>query len=536
MNAFFLKLRRLRPRHYAGGVCVLVFLLAFYGGSLNAVFSAGETPWRQLWQNLWQNAYLKRVLWFSFMQAGLSALLSVIFGIFFARAVFYQHFRGKKILLRLFSLTFVLPSLAAVFGLLGVYGASGWLAQVCRFFQLNWQPDIYGLPGILLAHVFFNLPLAARLFLQSYQAVSNQQRQLAAQLGIRGWRFIRLIELPYLRQQIFPAFVLIFMLCFTSFAIVLALGGGPKYSTLEVAIYQAITFDFDLAKAALYASLQIVFCLLLFAFGNLAGKMPEGQLHQRETWLARQSSAVKFWQVFVIIVATLFIALLLGNIVAGALFSQQFFSAWQNPQLWRAMGYSFAIAPLSALISLLAATALLQFARQLNWLYLPFFARIFMNVGMLILAVPTLVLAVGLFLRLQTLDFGTAHLFVIVVICNALTALPFVIRILSVPMNNNMQYYENLCQSLDIRGWRRFRLIEWHHLAAPVKYAFALATALSLGDFTAIALFGGQDFTSLPYLLYRQLGSYRGEEAAVTAFLLLLVCAGLFLTLEKQHD
>lgn len=539
MNAFFPKLRqlsRLRLRHYAGGVFVSVFLLALYGSSLNAVFSAGDTSLLRLWQDLWQDTYLKQVLRFSFVQAGLSALLSVICGILFARAFFYQHFRGKKILLHLFSLTFVLPSLVAVFGLLGVYGASGWLAQICAFFRLNTQPDIYGLPGILMAHVFFNLPLATRLFLQSYRAIPDQQRQLAAQLGICGHKFIRLIELPYLRQQIFSAFVLIFMLCFTSFAIVLTLGGGPKYSTLEVAIYQAVTFDFDLAKAALYATLQIVFCLLLFIVANPAGKIPQGQLQRREPRFARQSGAVRFWQIFVIITATAFILLPLANIVTGALFSPQFFSAWQNPQLWRAIGYSFTIAPTSAIISLLTATALLQFSRQLNWLYLPFLARLFMDGGMLILAVPMLVLAIGLFLQLQTMDFGTAHLFVIVVMCNALTALPFVIRILAVPMNNNMQYYEKLCQSLDIRGWRRFRLIEWHNLADPVKYAFALATALSLGDFTAIALFGGQDFTSLPYLLYQQLGSYRGEEASVTALVLLLVCFGLFLTVEKQYD
>lgn len=326
------------------------------------------------------------------------------------------------------------------------------------------------------------------------------------------------------------------MLCFTSFAIVLTLGGGPQYSTLEVAVYQAIIFDFDLAGAALYASLQIVFGLLLFGIGNLAGKIPEGQLSQRELWFAQQSSAVGFLQILVIVVATVFIVLPLGNIVAGALFSQQFFSAWQNPQLWRAMGYSFTIAPSSAFLSLLMAVALLQLVRRLNWLKLPFLARLLMNGGMLILAVPMLVLAVGLFLQLQRLDFGTAHLFVVVVLCNALTALPFAIRILAVPMNNNMQYYENLCQSLGIRGWQRFRLIEWQNLAPSMKYAFALATALSLGDFTAIALFGGQDFTSLPYLLYQQLGSYRGDEASVTALVLLLVCFGLFLAVEKQYD
>ena len=153
---------------------------------------------------------------------------------------------------------------------------------------------------------------------------------------------------------------------------------------------------------------------------------------------------------------------------------------------------------------------------------------------MIILAVPTLILAIGLFLLLQQTDFHRVHLFIIVLCCNALAAMPFVLRILAYPMNNNMIYYEKLCQSLGISGWRRFRFIEWHQLAQPLKYAFALACALSLGDFTAIALFGNQQFTSLPHLLYQQLGSYRGEQAAVTALILLSVCLMLFWLAERN--
>ena len=133
---------------------------------------------------------------------------------------------------------------------------------------------------------------------------------------------------------------------------------------------------------------------------------------------------------------------------------------------------------------------------------------------MVILAIPILVLAMGLFLLLREIEFNNAYLFAIVVVCNALSAMPFVLRILSVPFNNN----------------------EWHALRTPIKYALALAFALSLGDFTAIALFGNQDFTSLPHLLYQQLGSYRNAEAAVTAGILLLLCGIIFALLEQQKD
>ena len=97
------------------------------------------------------------------------------------------------------------------------------------------------------------------------QSIPYQQRQLAAQLNLQGWQFVKLVEWPAFRQQCLPTFSLIFMLCFTSFTVVLTLGGGPQYTTLETAIYQAILFEFDLPKAAL-----LLFCNLYFAWFYLA--------------------------------------------------------------------------------------------------------------------------------------------------------------------------------------------------------------------------------------------------------------------------
>jgi thiamine transport system permease protein len=110
-----------------------------------------------------------------------------------------------------------------------------------------------GLQGILLAHVFFNMPMATRLFLQALENIPGEQRQIAAQLGMRGWSFFRFVEWPWLRRQIPPVAALIFMLCFASFATVLSLGGGPQATTIELAIYQALSYDYDPGRAALLA-------------------------------------------------------------------------------------------------------------------------------------------------------------------------------------------------------------------------------------------------------------------------------------------
>lgn len=528
-----LNAKLLMRRDGLGGLFIIAAISLLYFFSLKETFSYGN---EFTWQDFWQDNYLHHIIYFSFFQAILSAILSILFGFLFARAFFYQQFKGKHLVLKLFSLTFVLPALVAIFGLMGIYGHSGWVAQIIQYVGLNLEWDFYGLSGILIAHLFFNIPLASRMFLQSLQNIPHQQRQLAAQLNIRGWHFIHLIEFPYLKQQLLPTLILIFMLCFTSFTIVLTLGGGPKYTTLEVAIYQAIFFDFDLTKAALFALLQFVFCFILFTSASIFSKAPDTTLHNQNLWLDKQSKGTKIWQQCLILLTLGFISLPLLNTIITALTSGALFSSWQNPQLWKALGYSLTLAPSSATLAIISAMALLYLSRRLTWLQQRLLANSLLNIGMIILAIPTLVLALGLFLLLREIDFNTLDLFIIVMVCNALAALPFVIRVLSVPMNNNMQYYEKLCQSLGIHGWQRLRIIEWHTLKSPMQYAFALACTLSLGDFTAIALFGNQDFTSLPQLLYQQLASYQIPAASVTALLLLLFCAFIFYLVEDLDD
>lgn len=229
--------RWLIPGSLATLLLISVALLAF-----GALWSAApENDWR----SVLQDDYLHHVIAFSFGQALLSALLSLLPAMPLARALYRRRFPGRQLLLRLCAMTLVLPVLVAVFGLLTVYGRVGWLAQLCQLAGIDYHFSPYGLSGILLAHVFFNLPLATRLMLQALESIPAEQRQLAAQLDLRGWHHFRLLEWPWLRRQLLPTGALIFMLCFASFATVLSLGGGPQATTIELAIFQALSYDYD---------------------------------------------------------------------------------------------------------------------------------------------------------------------------------------------------------------------------------------------------------------------------------------------------
>ncbi|HCN8467382.1 thiamine/thiamine pyrophosphate ABC transporter permease ThiP, partial [Escherichia coli] len=99
------------------------------------------------WVAVWQDSYLWHVVRFSFWQAFLSALLSVVPAIFLARALYRRRFPGRLALLRLCAMTLILPVLVAVFGILSVYGRQGWLASLCQSLGLEWTFSPYGLQG-----------------------------------------------------------------------------------------------------------------------------------------------------------------------------------------------------------------------------------------------------------------------------------------------------------------------------------------------------------------------------------------------------
>ena len=200
-----------------------------------------------------------RVARFTLWQAGLSTLLSVVprtlRGARGWRAT--PRFPGRSMILRLFGVPLALPSLVAALGILALYGRAGYFAQPLGLFHGGQWPGIYGLSGILVAHVFFNMPLATRLFLHALETIPADQWRLSAQLGMNARATFRLLEWPVLRASLAGVAALVFMLCITSFTIVLLLGGGPRATTLEVAIYQALRFDFDPARAVALVALQL---------------------------------------------------------------------------------------------------------------------------------------------------------------------------------------------------------------------------------------------------------------------------------------
>ncbi|MGL5424939.1 MAG: thiamine/thiamine pyrophosphate ABC transporter permease ThiP [Serratia fonticola] len=517
--------RWLWPGLMAAGLILLIALAAM--GSLWR--HAPESDWR----SLWQDSYLWHVVRFTFWQALLSAVISVVPAIWLARALYRRRFPGRNLLLRLCAMTLVLPVLVAVFGMLSVYGRQGWLATLCGWLGVNYSFSPYGLQGILLAHLFFNMPLATRLLLQALENIPTEQRQLAAQLGMNGWQQFRFVEWPALRRQILPSGALVFMLCFASFATVLSLGGGPQATTIELAIYQALSYDYDLSRAALLALIQLACCLGLVVLSQrLSQALPVGHTHAQR-WRDPQDSLGRRISDTLLIAAALLLLLppLLAVIIDGA--NQTLVTVLQQPILWQALFTSLRIALGAGILCVVLTMMLLWSSRELKLRQRAAWGQTLELSGMVILAMPGIVLATGFFLLLSDTTGLPQSPYALVILTNALMAVPYALKVLENPMRDLAERYNPLCLSLDIHGWQRLRWIELKALQRPLSQALAFACVLSIGDFGVVALFGNEQFRTLPFYLYQQIGAYRSNDGAVTALLLLLLCFLLFTLIER---
>lgn len=495
-------------------------ILALYIFSLWALFEHRQQ------ETFFSFSEIGRILKYSVLQAGLSAVLAIIFGLILAKAFFYLDFKGKNLLYSLLLFVWSLPSLVIIFAVIGIWGNSGWLAHLCELLGMKWQFNLYGLQGILLAHCLLNIPLATKFCVEALKTVSSPQFQLAAQLNLVGWQYFRIVELPVLKRILPYIFTTIFLICFTSFPIVLMLGGSPKYSTLEVAIYQAVSFEFDFAKAVMLIIVQILVGFLLQIVLHFSSQKVLNSDSQDkpnvEIWIPRPIGRAKIGLKIVLYVQSFCIILPLANVVWAGISVSKWWERIASPSLWKAAGISFTLSLIASLTALSISYFIALEARKLLFRQQKLRYALLSSAVTYPLILPVFLLAVGLFLLLKNVELSTVQLLWLVGLCNGMTLLPFIYPLLFAPLWQTLTTQDKLAKSLGLSGFQRWWIAEKHYLIRPFAQAFALAMSASLGSFAVIAFFGSPDFSSLPYLLYQQLGSYRTEDAAVTAFILML--------------
>ncbi|SPF79814.1 thiamine/thiamine pyrophosphate ABC transporter permease ThiP [Pseudoprimorskyibacter insulae] len=457
-----------------------------------------------------------QALRFTVSQAFLSALFSTLLAIPVARALARRQFPGRALLVTLLGAPFVLPTIVAALGLIAVFGQKGLVNALLAWAGLP-SFSIYGFHGVVIAHVFFNLPLATRLFLQGWLSIPAEQYRLAATLNLGPRSVFRTLDLPMLTRIAPGAFAVIFVICLSSFAIALTLGGGPKATTVELAIYQALRFDFNVGHAATLALLQLGLAMGAGALA-LAVAAPRSLGTGLDRVVQRWDTsglAPRLTDTAAILLAALFLLTPMTMVLWRGVFDLTSLDAG----VWRAAWHSITIAAASTALSMTLALALAN--RWGEWLSLA------------AIAVSPLVLGIGLFLIVRPFVNPFSVALPVTAIVNAAVALPFALRILRPEAEAIRHDYDRLSASLGLTGLAWVRFVYLPRLRRPAGFAAGLTAALSMGDLGVIALFANPDRATLPLQIYRLMGAYRIEQAAAAALLLLVLSLGLFWVLDK---
>ena len=499
----------------------------------------------------WFDARTGVILWSATSQAMLSAVgsLAVAVPVSIMLARRYRWF-GMRALRLLVGLAFVIPTTVAASGLLAIWGRQGLINQAIHVVNM-WSPlalpelpTFFGLKAVVLAHIFFNAPLMIRVFLPRILSVPDTHWRLARMMGMTAWQQWRWIECPAIKPLILPMVGLVFLFCFSSFALVLMLGGGLRVTTLEVEIYAALRIAFDLPLAVALTLLQVgmalgVLVVLLRLAPRQAGwNQPIMTMRAPcDDILSANTLHLKTLDIFMIALLVLLLILPLSALAWRGV-SGDVLAVLTNPQFWRAMGNSVGIAVTSGVLVVVLACVLAETRAQLALrpISAPTPPRrpsrggiALLEMGVMVyLVMPAIVMGTAWFILLR----GVANVFAVapflVLVANVMLGLPVAYRLLVGKWLAMRGRDERARLAYDLRGWRGVRFLTIPLMGREIGLIFGLGMAMSMGDLGVIALFASADFTTLPWLLYQQAGRYRVDEAAVTALMLMLVVSVLF--------
>ena len=532
----------------------LVFLAVFYFYPLLNIFRLSFKPedtWQlQSIQKLFTSSYYAGVLWFTFWQALVSTLLTLLFAISGAYIFARFRFPGKKLLQAFTTIPFVLPTIvvaAAFQALLGQHGlVNSILMDIFHFDEAPIQMD-YSILFIFLAHVFCNYTVVLRIVGGFWSQLEPQLFEVAKVLGASPRQVFFKVTFPLLRPAIFASALLVFIFCFSSFGIVLILG-GPSVSTIEVEIYRQAVHIFNLPMAAALSLIQILFIFgVMWIYTSL----------QRKTSLVLNPDSIRHTQVkpsnfkekAMVILNIFFIFLLLGTPLLALIlrsfstengFSLIFYRALFDNSLdsiffvppFQAILYSCGFALVTLLFSiclgLLAAHFLTASKGKIGAILDPIF--------MLPLSTSAVTLGFGFIVTLDAPPLNLRTSILLIPLAHTLVAFPFVVRSL-LPALRSIP--KSLKESATLLGANPFQV--WKSVDLPIVgraliVGAVFAFTVSLGEFGATVFTARPQTPTLPLAIYRFLGQpgamNYGQAMAMSSLLMFITAAG-FLFLEK---
>lgn len=499
------------------------------------------------------------VLRFTFFQAFASTLLTLIFGLPLAFLFARYDFPLKPALRTLTAIPFMLPTIVVAAGFNALLGPRGWINLGLTSLELPPVQFIGTFQAILAAHVFYNAVIVIRVVGTAWARLDPRLAQAARSLGASPVRILFHVTLPLLRPSILAASLLVFLFDFTSYGVILLLG-GPRFSTIEVEIYIQALQMLNLPAASLLSLVQLL-CTLAFSvlYSRYVTRLvtpvkPVEQTIKRPKSLPERTFVFLLSAFLVLFFLLPLLALPLRSIsrleaargartqVGPALTSEYYTELFVNrrgsifyvPPVEAARN-SLLYAGLTVVLSLAfgfpAALALSRPGKLTGWID---------PLLMLPLGASAVTLGLGYILTFNRSFFSSPSLLVsplIVPLAHTTIALPFVIRNLQAALATIPERYREAAAVLGANPFQVWRQVDWPIISRAVVSAGAFAFTVSLGEFGAASLLARPEYPTLPTAIYRflsQPGGLNYGQAMAMATLLMLI-TGLFIWLIERE-
>ena len=503
-------------------------------------------------------------LWFTTGQAALSTLLTMLIGLPGAWLFARFTFPGKRALKTLTTLPFILPTVVVAAGFNALLGPRGWVnLGLMSLFNLSAPPvqflNTFG--AILTAHVFYNTTIIIRVVSNAWAQQNIRLQHAAKVLGATPWQTFCEVTLPLLRPSILASVLLVFLFNFTSFGVVLMLG-GPQFATLEVEIYTQALHLLNLPLASLLSILQLFCTLLITITHNKLADQQQMVITPRSQLLGtrRPKKGIERF-VVILLVITLF-SLLIAPLASLALRSvvklepsrgeRGEISQGLTLQFYRELGVNrrdslFYVPPIAAarnsfifaLITILITISLgllvaygLQQPSHINKILDPLL--------MLPLGASAITLGLGFVIVFNRPPFSNISFPVLLPIAHSLVALPFIVRTLTPALGSIPRSLRNAARALGASPLRTWREVDLPLLTPAIIVSTIFALTISLGEFGASTFLAKPAYPTLPVAIFRyisQPGAMNYGQALAMSTLLMLVCAsGIFIIERIQSD
>ena len=439
----------------------------------------------------------REVVWFTVWQAVASTVLTIAVSLPAAYVLGRYSFPGRGLVRALVVVPFVLPTVVV---------ALAFLAILPDGIERGWAP-------ILVAHAFFNVAVVVRVVGTFWAGLDPRVAEAAATLGAGPWRRLREVTLPLLAPSLAAAAAVVFLFSFTSFGVVLILG-GPGYTTLEAEIYNRAVRIFDLRAAALLSLVQVA-CVAVTVWITLrleARLAVAGHLRSERDTLRRPRTRREK----AVVVASLgglaaFLGLPLAVLVERSLavgggHSLEAYRALARPTSaflatpWEAVLNSVLYASMAAVIAVVVG-GLAAFA-----VAAPRRPRFLDGLLMLPLGASAVMLGFGFVIAFDEppIDFRASRWIVPVV--QALVAIPFVVRIVAPTLRTIDEHQREAAALLGASPVRVRREVDLPIVGRALAVGAGFAFAISLGEFGATVFLARPDNPTLPVAIFRFLG------------------------------